>query len=59
MDAKAPQKDLQSLLFTPNLAKPENLEKLGDEEPAHKMTERNKLGRLLGEVETSQKRKVR
>ena len=39
VDAKALQDDLQSLGFTPCLAKPEIEGRLGDEEPAHKMTE--------------------
>ena len=44
MDTKALQNDLQSLGFTPSL---ENLKwerRLGDEEPAHKITDRKESG---------------
>ena len=41
VDAKALQDDLQSLSLTPCLAKPEWEKELENEEPAHKMTERN------------------
>ena len=37
--AKALQDDLQSLGFTPSLAKPEMERRLGDEEPAHEKKE--------------------
>ena len=54
MDAKAFQEDLKSLGFTPSIAKPEMGRKLGEERPAHKMTERNESGSFIGEVETPQ-----
>ena len=39
VDAKALQDYLQSLGFTASLAKPEIGKEVGDEEPAHEMTE--------------------
>ena len=39
MDAKALQDDLQSLGFTPNLAKLKMEKEIEDEESAHKMKE--------------------
>ena len=45
MDAKPLREDLQSLGFTPSLAKPEKGERsLKDEELIHKMAERNESG---------------
>ena len=44
VDAKALQDDLQSLGFTPSLAKPEMGKEVGDKVPALKMTERNEPG---------------
>ena len=41
MNAKALQEDLQSLGFTPSLAKPEKGKRLGDEEPDAGIVERN------------------
>ena len=43
---------LQSLSFTPCLAKPEKGKDVEDEVPAHKMTEQNDSARFVGEVET-------
>ena len=42
MDAKALQKDLQSLGFTPSLAKLEIGKEVGAEGLAHKMTEQSR-----------------
>ena len=44
MDAKAFQEDLESLDFTPSLAKLEMGRMLGDEEPTYKKIGRNKSG---------------
>ena len=41
MDAKALQDDLQSLGFTPSLAKPEMGKDVGSIAPIHEMTKRN------------------
>ena len=55
MDAKTLQGDLQSLGFTPSL---KWKRRLGDEEPNHKMTERNESGWLVGEVKKSRRGEV-
>ena len=44
MDAKALQYDLQSLGFTPSLAKTEVGKKVGDEELAHRIKEKKESG---------------
>ena len=44
VNAEALQDDLRSLGFTPSLAEPEMERRLEDEEPAHKMKERNESG---------------
>ena len=44
MDAKAFQEDVQCLVFTPSLAKPEMGKEIGGERPAYKTTEPNESG---------------
>ena len=48
MDAKALQKDLESLSFTQSLAKLELGKRLGKKESTHKKTERNEQGDSQG-----------
>ena len=44
VDPKVVHEDLQSLRFTPSLAKPDMVKEVGSEGPIHKMTQRNELG---------------
>ena len=55
VDAKILQKNLQSLHFTPSLAKPEMETEVGRQRAAYKMTERNESELLVGEVEMPQR----
>ena len=57
MDAIALEEDLKSLGFTPSLAKPK-MGRWEDKSAAHKKSERNESGWLVGEVETSQRGEV-